>query len=438
MSRWMSLAALLLLPACTGDSSLAIVAEREGGGEPGSGELPAACALPGPSPGASPLRRLSRLEYDRTVRDLLGDASAPSRAFPSDNAGLGFDNDAEAMNVTGLLAEKYLEAAEALAQRASPQALVPCDVSADGEAGCARRFTSVLAVRAFRRPLADGELTRLLDVYAALKTQGADHVGALRGVLTALLISPRFLYRVELGAPAQDLGPQRATGYERASRLSYFLWSSMPDDALLAAAGAGELDTPDGVATQARRLLADPRAKDAVGHFHEQWLLLGRLDSASKDPAVFPDFEALRPSMKAETAAFLDRAFWRPGAKLGELFTSTESFADGPLAAFYGLPAPAGSALAPVSLAGTPRVGLLTQASLMAALGTATESSPIHRGKFVREQLLCQQMPFSSSVGRQAGVGVPSMGTVRRCKSSGKQVVATQATRKVCRPRGRD
>ncbi|MBX7102027.1 MAG: DUF1592 domain-containing protein [Myxococcaceae bacterium] len=345
-----------------------------------------------PSPGASPLRRLNSTEYDNTVKDLLGDGSHPSAAFPAENASLSFDNDAEAMVVTGLLAEKYLDAAEALAAKADPAALVPCDVAMRGESACARTFIETFGLRAYRRPLTTDELGRLVQAYSTTRSQGANHLSALRTVLTALLVSPHFLYRVELGGPQVAANAQSLTPYELASRLSYFLWSAPPDDLLFAAAAQGQLSTPDQVAGQARRLLADPRAHATVARFHEQWLGLGRLDHTTKDTTAFPLFATLRASMKAETTAFLENTFWGDGT-VAALLTSKRTFVDKPLADFYGVTGPQGAALEPVSLAGTTRAGLLTQASMLSSLATATETSPILRGKFVREQLLCQSMP---------------------------------------------
>jgi hypothetical protein len=232
---------------------------------------------------ASPLRRLTRVEYNNTVRDLLGDRTAPADRFPPDEVSGGFSNNAAVLGVSPLLAEKYQEAAEALAAAAVKDlpALVGCDFAGAAEEGCARQFVQRFGRRAYRRPLAAAETDRLMGLYQGGRAGGSFAEG-IEVVLGAVLQAPAFLYRIEgrPGTPgragSKPLAP--LDGYEVATRLSYFLWGTMPDDALLTAAERNALATADQIEAAARRMLADPRARPVVAEFHRQWLGLTALD----------------------------------------------------------------------------------------------------------------------------------------------------------------
>jgi hypothetical protein len=344
-------------------------------------------------PGPTPLRRLTHREYDATIRDLLGDDSHPSATFPPESSPTGFDNEAQALDVDGMLAEEYLAAAETIAAAADLEALLPCDAAVDGEDACAGQFIDEFGVRAFRRPL-DADLRAR---YVALFADSRDAWGfdrAIELVVVAMLQSPRFLYRVELGL-AEDEGEAmvRLDGWELASRLSYLLWGSMPDDELFAAAQGGELDTPEQVRAQAERMLADPRARAMVGEFHAQWLKLPALATISKDEAVYPGFDALRPALDEETRAFVEHVIFDDDGDLRTLLTAPYTFVNADLAALYGVSSPGGTSLERVDLPAGQRAGLLTQAGVLAVHAKPDRSSPVLRGRFVRERLLCETMP---------------------------------------------
>jgi hypothetical protein len=341
-------------------------------------------------PGTSPIRRLNRTEYDNTVRDLLGDTTHPSSTFPPDEQLLGFDNNATALTLSPTLAEQYMNSAEALVAAAPLTTLVSCDPVALGESACATQAIQTFGKRAYRRPLTGTEVSRMLTLYNWARGQAQDFATSMRVVAQAMLQSPKFLYRVELGGSQVGQGLQ-ISGYEMASRLSYFLWQSMPDDALFAAADQGELSTPAQIEAQARRMLSDPRARTTVANFHRQWLEQDNLDRAIKDPTLFPNFAALQPSMREESRRFVDDVFWSDG-HAPALFTSTYTFADSALARFYGATAPSGSGFQKVNLDPTQRSGVLTQAGWLSTWAKPDRTSPIHRGKFVREQLLCMQL----------------------------------------------
>jgi hypothetical protein len=349
-----------------------------------------------PPPGAETrIRRLNRFEYDATVRDLLGDHTRPAQAFPPEEEANGFDNDAALLTVSDLGAEKYLLAAETLASAAVADlpSLLPCDPAPD-EAACARAFIERFGRRAYRRPLDGEEIAILEDVYAQARAEW-DFAAGIKLVIETMLQSPQFLYRVEIGEPrAPGEIWQRLTPWETASRLSYLLWGSMPDDGLFRAAEDGKLATRAEVETQARRLLADPRALEQIAHFHERWLGLYLLGDLDKDPATFPEYSpGLRPSMLEEMRRFVAAVFTEGGGTLTTLFTGSFTFVDAALAAYYGVPAPAGDDFARVELPAAHAAGILTLGGLMAMNAGPNQTSPVLRGKFVQEQLLCNPLP---------------------------------------------
>jgi hypothetical protein len=218
----------------------------------------------------------------------------------------------------------------------------------------------------------------------------------VRAVLTALLASPNFLFRPEFGTGDTSLpNATQATPFELASRLASLLWASIPDNVLLDAAEAGQLGTREQVAAQARRMLGDARARHAISAFYEQWLGLPLLASATKDSAVYPDWnEDLRAAMAEETRRFIAHVIWDDDAKLSTLLTASYSFVNAPLAKLYGVSGPSDAATyAQTKLDKTQRAGVLTQASVMSAFASPSGSSPIKRGKLVRVRLLCQDLP---------------------------------------------
>jgi hypothetical protein len=382
----------LLFVACALAGSGACTGHIGGGASPGAEE--AACATL--EPGESPLRRMTRAEYDATVRDLLGDTTRPAQQFAVEEEALGFDNQASSLTVTQLLAEQLMKAAEDVAARATEDlpGLLGCDPVTEGEDACVEAFLPSFGRRAFRRPLASEELTRFSDLYAWGKAEFDFRTG-VELVLQTMLQSPHFLYRVELGGSAPVERDVVALGpYELASRLSFLFWGSMPDETLLDAAERGELGTPEELEAQARRLLADPRAREAVARFHVSWLGLSHVEELSKDTSVYPDYdETLRPLWREEAERFLGHVVFEGSGTVEELFTASYSFMNADLAAFYGVAnGPSGAAFEQVELGPTERAGLLTLPAVLATYAKQNQSSPVHRGKFVRERLLCQTL----------------------------------------------
>jgi hypothetical protein len=360
----------------------------------GSAMTEAACAmLKVPSPGATPLRRLTQPEYDSTIRDLLGDGSNPATAFPPDQRQGDFSNTAVALTVSPLLAQGYESAAEQLATTAIGHlsTLASCNTATTGEDACATQFVQTFGKRAFRRPLTTDEQSGLMALYESNRS-GADYNNGIQSVIEAILQSAPFLYRHEFGAAALAQGSVLPlTSYEMASRLSYFLWGSMPDDTLFAAADADQLRTAQQVSAQATRILADPKAHPAITQFFSEWLGVDEIANSPKDPTAYAMYTPqVRDAMQAETVAFADWVMWQSDGKLDTLLTAPVSFVNQMLAPIYGLTGITGDTLQQVSLDPTQRAGIVTQAALMTVLGKADRSSPVLRGKFVREKFFCQ------------------------------------------------
>jgi hypothetical protein len=349
--------------------------------------------------GASPLRRLTHVEYDNAVASLLGDTSRPAESFvPDPERGL-FENAASVQTVSPLLAEQYLETAVALAEDvADIGALAGCDVS---DRACVQSFVERFGRRVYRRPLTSDEVAEYVAIYDSVAAESDVETG-VRGVVASLLASPSFLFRPEFGVEAGTL--RRATGYELASRLASLLWASIPDDELLDAAEAGELDTAEGVEMYARRMLDEPQARPAVAAFYEQWLGLRRIETTSKLDTAFPTYdEELRDSMSEETRRFIDHVLWEGDGRLETLLTADFTFVNGPLAELYGIDGPSDTAtFERVMLDPSERAGVLTQASMLAAYARPDESSPVKRGQWVRVRVLCQELPDPPA-------GVPSL-----------------------------
>lgn len=488
--------------------------------------LSADCAVV--DPGKVTLRRLNRAEYDNTIRDLLGLDLRVSADFPSDDVGHGFDNIGDVLSLSSLLLEKYLAAAEAIAERAivlpgkrswtvdpdkarldggvritdsgefgffaNGEASVALDVPRAGQytlkieawgqqAGpercrmevrvdgkpvqsaievaatrakpvvyevplrlaprqriavafvndyyrpqdpdpsqrdrnlyvnlielsgphdvdalpeshrrvmiarpeaedwkpALRKILTPLATRAYRRPATPDEIERLAAIGMLAKKSGEPFEQGVRLGLQAILVSPHFLFRVENPKPG-PLG-----GYEVASRLSYFLWSSMPDATLFQLAGQGALAKPEVLMAQARRLLKDPKVAELAENFAGQWLQLRKLDLVQPDAKLFPQFDdGLRQAMRTETTLFFRHIVAEDRSVL-EFLDSAYTFLDERLARHYGLEGIAGSQFRKVTLPGKHRGGLLSQASVLTVTSNPTRTSPVKRGKWVLENIL--------------------------------------------------
>ncbi len=355
------------------------------------GTVEVQCDDVGRRPGRAPLRRLTATEYDRTVRDLFGVTSEPARRLIDNERGVV---SADARRMTPLLAEQYMTAAEETsaaltADDAARRALTGCDTI---DEACVRAWLARDLPRAYRRPVSEAELDRLVTLFAAGRDLD-DATGGVQRVLEAILQSPSFLYRVEI-VPADGAPVVRLTGHQLATRLSYFFHGTMPDEELFAAAESGALDTDEGVEAQARRLLALPEAEETVQEFFARYLELDELDHTTKDPEVYPAFDPqIAALMRQETEAMVREVVFEGDGSWRTLMTADWSMMNRPLADYYGVSGPSGDAFERVSLDGAYHAGILTHGSLLATRARAYETSPIHRGMFVRGTLLCGVVP---------------------------------------------
>jgi hypothetical protein len=353
------------------------------------------------------LRRVTIVEYNNTVRDLLGDNSAPLSVSviggdqwddsTFEVGGAIGDTDADAlMTVSFKLATT---AGQKLAQL-MPGVPIPTDAA--GQANWAQQFITTFGKRAYRRPVLPAEAADLFTLYQAqlaAPISAPDFPTAMTAVIAGMLMSPAFLYRWELGPekPIVQSNLIRFNQYELASRLSYWLWASMPDDALLSAADAGQLATDDQIEQQIRRMLADPKAADGMLDFHIQWLKLTDLPTLTKTAASFtPD---LISSMLGETQRFTMSVMGPQGdGKLQTLLTSPNSFVDGNLAKLYGVPNVTGTNFVPVKLDATQRAGILTQGSFLASRSNPDEQNPILVGVNILRRLFCMDIQKPTNI----------------------------------------
>ncbi len=468
-----------------------------------------------PDPGRVTAHRLNRYEYNNTVRDLLGlDLQGASDDFPVDPYGYGFDNIGDVLTLSPVLTEKYLKAAEHIANIAIPPAEpmkpimsrylaermgqakqlhieviheFPVDgtytlrsawfeglragaklegrLSLDGKeisrhpltiytemdrgfqtpeihvtagrhkveadmtfegyrngappfleyiqvygpnsqdarttarsyqrifvcsqhtAECARRIIEPLAHRAYRRPVSKEELDELLGLVRMAQSRRDDFESGVRIALEAILVNPNFLFRIERD-PAGATPVHHISDLELASRLSYFLWSSMPDDELLGLAEKDRLHAPEVLHAQMKRLLADPRSRSLVENFASQWLQFRNLDVLKPDPKKFPQFDAgLREAMRTETELFCG-AIVREDRSILDFLDGRFTFLNERLAKHYGIDGVTGPEFRRVELDGAGRGGVLTQASVLTVSSYPTRTSPVIRGKWVLENLL--------------------------------------------------
>jgi hypothetical protein len=355
--------------------------------------------VPACGPGPAPLRRLSSFEYDNTIRDLLGDSTRPAAMFDYEPTVNGFANDADGREVSITLAENYHHAAARIAAAATSSAaamasLAPCAAAVtDATAlSCARTIADGFASRAFRRSLTIDEADELIGLFTEVQGAGADFPTAVAAVLSAVLQSPEFLYRVEWGVsdPARP-NLRRPTGDEMAARLSYLFWGSVPDAALRDAATSGELLDAAGVRAQAQRLLDDPRSHQTVRYFFEKLLGLDELPNIARAEGAFSTDTAAW--MREETGRLIEQVVFQDNGSWPSLLTAPYTFVNEPLARHYGVAGVQGDAFVRVELDTSQRLGLLTQGGVMSTVPTSNAALvALRRGGFVANRLLCRGM----------------------------------------------
>ncbi|NUP07701.1 MAG: DUF1592 domain-containing protein [Polyangiaceae bacterium] len=367
-------------------------------GEPGESDGPGSQVGPQVlQPAAPVLPRLTALQYRNALTDLLGDGLPDTPVEADTNPYLFYSVGSTSTSLSEYGAQQYEANADAVTHWVFDNplrraALVGCDVLAAGDE-CTSDFLAKFGRKALRRPLTQEELARWVGV-AAANTQ-PDVWEGLRLAVAGLLQSTHFLYRVELGTPYPAIDGRRVVkGYEMASRLSFLLWNTTPDDELLDAAERGELDDVDGIALHADRLLADERSRTAIRSFFAQYLDLGRLDGVVRSEESYPLFAGgMKDAMRKEVELLVDDVVFAKGGDARSIFSTRHTFVNDQLAALYGVSAPGADAttFVPVDLpAEGPRAGLLTLGAFLTMNAHETQTSPTARGKYVRERVLCQ------------------------------------------------
>ncbi len=352
----------------------------------------------GPEPAVSPpppaLRRLTATQYANSVSDLLGDELIlPARLEPDEELDGLLSIGASTASLSPLGVEQYEDAAYDLAAQAmSPEhrdRLVPCEPMGPVDAECADLTLTPLVRRAWRRTPTADEVDRLVELAGEAGDALGDFYGGLELAIGAVLQSPSFLYRMELGSGG------RLSDVELATRLSYFLWNTAPDDALLDAAESGVLSTPEGLAVEVDRMLDDPRVRRGFRNYIDELLHLEELKHLSKDPEVFPAMRSeIGPSAREETLAAVEALVFDRDDDFRTWMTTRETFVDSNLSMLYAVPAPEREGFGAVTLPSDgPRRGLLGQVGMLALHAHPVSSSATLRGIFVRETLLCQLIP---------------------------------------------
>ena len=371
--------------------------------------------------GSSPVRRLSRIEYDNMVRDLGLDPNntQPATQFVTEQkidtgkAG-NFNTNAYATISGTLINQQYLEAAEALATAAVANsnvltALLPSSSCGTKNAACASAFITTWANRAFRGQLDAGETTALNTLYTTVSAQ-FDFATGIQAVIEAVLTSPRFLFVLEFGQPSSD--PSAAAvplaPMELATRLALYLWRSIPDQTLLDAANGvngAHLTSASDVSTQATRMLADAKAKSALSDFADQWLDIENMNSVTKDTQFKKWTASVAADLHTESLTTFTQAVLG-SSSYTSLLTSGSSYINANLASFYGLSgSPTFSSASTVNTGANPRTGILSQGSVLAMHAHTSLPSPTKRGRMIRQQILCEEVPDPpASVG---GVPIP-------------------------------
>ncbi|MBC8069715.1 MAG: DUF1592 domain-containing protein, partial [Deltaproteobacteria bacterium] len=352
-------------------------------------------------PSAPTIHRLTQAQLRNTWLAVLGEPLVLPTDLPADDLLYGFSSIAAAgATISGLAAEQYETATYLVLDQvwADPirrAALVGCEPAAISDP-CVSEFFASFAKAAWRRPVESTEVDAMVALAEAIATDFGDVNAGVKYGVASVLQSPNFLFRVERGVPDPD-APHllRYTSWEMASRLSYLILAAPPDAELLALAEADELGSADTVEAQALRLLEDPRARPALVGFFRDFMNIAKLDALDKSVEQFPQMSAtMGVSMRAELERMFETVVFDESGDFRELFTTPKTVVNEDLAKVYGIPGIVGPELRPYTFEdGSHRAGMLTSAGFLAVNSTKTQTSPTHRGRFVRIQLLCQEVP---------------------------------------------
>lgn len=358
----------------------------EGGGD-GSDGVELRCDPDAPRGSIRDGRRLTREEYTNVIADLFGLPASDRFPGPSGKSITGYSTE-PALGVVGEQSvEDLMYAAEDAAEALAPALadVLPCAADAADDA-CAQTFLDTIGRRAFRRSLTDSERSMLLAIYTAERSDDADFADAIAVMTAQMLQMPAFIYLME--DPAESGEDRPLSGLELATRLSFYVWASIPDDALLDRAEAGELDSADAVMEEARRMFADKRARRGLARFFREWTQAPALQLRDKTASLFPYLdEAFVASVNTSFELYVEDLV-KSNASLRDLLVSPHTFVDASLAEFHGLDAVDGWKR--VELPADRYVGIMTHPMVLAGLAHATEASYVFRGRFVRRRLLCE------------------------------------------------
>jgi Protein of unknown function (DUF1592)/Protein of unknown function (DUF1595) len=366
-----------------------------GGGGGGGGTTPD----PG-LPAVGHLRRLSAAQFSRSLQDLLG----PTGTLPAvEESPASASLKAIGSSITALSAlgvEQFETATNTaldvlFADSARRDAVIGCAPAVWDEA-CARSFLQAFGRRAWRRPLTADETTRYLKLGQQEAQDSGKFVDGARAIASALLQSPNFLYRVELGGqPAAGKGFGQYTPYETATRLSFLLWSTTPDQQLLTAAENGGLATPEGIRSETQRLIASPRIVDGLTDMVDDLLALDGVGMMAKDPKLFPQLTpTLRQAMRAEVLKMFEDVALKRDGDLMELYDTNRTFVNEELGKLYGITVAGTELVAAQHPAGVPRAGLLTMAALLTVQDKQNQTSPTRRGPFFARRSSASTSPI--------------------------------------------
>ena len=349
-------------------------------------------------PAEATLHRLTRPQLTNAWLDLFGEPLAAPADLPADDVLYNFSSIAAARGtISPVDAEKYENAAYAVldqifASAARRDALIGCPAGVVDDP-CIRQFISAFTARAWRRPVADSEIDTLHALAKDIAGQLGDGAQGIKFMLAAVLQSPHFLFRVDIG----EMGPEtyRYSSWEMASRLSFLLIDAPPDEALRTAAAKGELTTPENIRAHAERLIADPRARTTLVRFFRDFMNLAKLDGLDKLPEKFPQITAtLGPSMRIQMERMFEENVFEQRGDFRELFTTRNTYINEDLARVYGIDGVTGPDWAPVTLPDDGRrPGILTTPGFLALNAHKSQTSPTHRGRFIRVNLFCQDIP---------------------------------------------
>jgi Protein of unknown function (DUF1592)/Protein of unknown function (DUF1588)/Protein of unknown function (DUF1595)/Protein of unknown function (DUF1585)/Protein of unknown function (DUF1587) len=345
----------------------------------------------GTDPGTKPMHRLNDAEYNNSIQDALGVTQAPADWSTGQGVLYGFDNIAALLGMDTKTYTSFFNAAskvadEVLSTAALKSAFIACTAA---DAACQQTVIAAAGLKLFRRPLAADELTTYGKVYTAAAGLGETPENSLKHVLRAMLSSAEFLYRIETDGARDSLTPHKLNPYELASRVSYFLWSSGPDQALLDSAANGKLLDDQELGSQVERLLADGKGARFVTNFAGQWLSIRDLSAHAVDKTVFPNWTPAITAAEMEEAYRYFNEFARGAQPWSSFLKADFNFVNADLAKLYGMPAPAGAGLQLVQVKDDHRYGFLGLGQFLTVSSYQHRTAPTLRARRILDQLMC-------------------------------------------------